>query len=303
MRKDMSAHQLMDAIKRFLSYIEKEKGFSENTVTAYRRDLIQFSAFVEKEFEGESLSRVMTRNVLRTFTYALSRDGLRSRTLARKIATLKSFSKYCAKQGILSANGAKTISSPRLDKPLPSFLTEKQAATLDSSVAGGDNLRNRAIVEVFYGSGIRLSELYALNVGTVDFRNAIMRVIGKGKKERIVPLTSIAIDLIRTYIKKTRSGAALDEPLFVNKRGDRLSKRQVQRVVEKELAAVSQLKKKSPHVLRHTFATHLLDRGADIRAVKELLGHSSLATTQIYTHVSKEHLQKVYKQAHPRSGS
>lgn len=289
-------------IRDFLEFIQKEKAYSENTVKSYQRDLKQFQSYISKEFEGFTFNRIMSHNVLRTYTYNLSRSGLKPRSISRKIATLKSFSKYCAKHNILSADAAKMIRSPKLDKPLPAFLTEKQAEALKlPECESEEGLRNSAIVELFYGSGIRLAELHALNINMIDFKNAIMRVVGKGNKERIVPLTALSIGALKKYLKKNRSQAKFDDPLFVNAKNVRLSRRQIQRVVEKSLSMVSQQKKKSPHVLRHSFATHLLDGGADIRAVKELLGHSSLTTTQIYTHVSKEHLQKVYRQAHPRS--
>ncbi|MBD3319896.1 MAG: tyrosine-type recombinase/integrase [Chitinivibrionales bacterium] len=285
----------------FLAHIEKERAYSENTVAAYRRDLMQFSLFVRMEFDGVSFKEIMTRTILRSFTYELSRKGLRPRTLARKVAALKSFSRYCARHGLIDADAARVLVSPRLDKPLPVFLTERQTVSLDMPGNGPRAVRDRAIVELFYGSGVRLSELYSLNVGTIDFRNAVMRVTGKGKKERIVPVTGASCGAVGEHIKTSRRGAGYDDPLFVNAQGNRLSRRHIERIVEKALSLISSRKKKSPHVLRHSFATHLLDRGADIRAVKELLGHSSLATTQIYTHVTKEHLQKAYKQAHPRA--
>jgi integrase/recombinase XerC len=219
------------------------------------------------------------------------------------VAALKSFSRYCVKNRILSGNPAKTLANPKLDKPLPAFITTKQADML----AAGDpedeqGIRNRAVVELLYGSGIRLAELQQLTAGAIDRRSRVVRVLGKGRKERVVPVTLDAIDLIDRYISVRAVAKEQTDPLFVNKAGKRLSRRQIERIVQRELAAVSQLRKKSPHVLRHSFATHLLDAGADIRAVKELLGHASLATTQVYTHISKEHLLKVYRQAHPRSG-
>jgi integrase/recombinase XerC len=303
---------LSDTIVSFLDYIQKEKRFSDHTVDAYKRDLCQFTAYVATT-SADSLESIMEKRLLRSFIYSLGDQNLKPRSIARKTAALKSFSKYCFRRKLISANTAKLISAPKLDKPLPMFLTEKQAEGLsqsspktilpeNSSVENElQRLRNRTIVELFYGSGIRLAELHALNTGTIDFKSMTMRILGKGKKERIVPLTAQAIALVQEYLGKRIDFSGPDAPLFTNSEGLRISRRTIERIVSGEIAKVSQMKKKSPHVLRHSFATHLLDGGADIRAIKELLGHASLATTQVYTHLSKERLLSVYKQAHPRA--
>lgn len=294
--------QILEAITQFLDYTTKEKGFSEHTVDAYKSDLMQFVDFLEKKKAPLILEEAMKKVFLRGFLFQLSNDGKKSRSVARKVAAIKSFSKFCVKRGFLQANPAKVIATPKLDKTLPVFLTERQTERLNSLKPDEtDSVRNRAIIEFFYGSGIRLSELYSLNNGSIDTRYQTVRVMGKGRKERIVPVTSQAIEAYKEYIAKRTSGLEPDDPIFINNKGLRLSRRQIERIVEKELSTVSSNKKRSPHVLRHSFATHLLDNGADIRAVKELLGHSSLSTTQIYTHISKEHLLKIYKQAHPRA--
>ena len=295
---------MQKTIDNFLDYISKQRGYSENTTAAYRRDLSQFIKFLNDELGITDITTAMTKHVLRNFIYSYTESGYKTRTIARKVATLKSFSRFCVKTGVIKINPAKALSTPKLDKPLPSFLTEKQATDFASQTENSDIMaqRNRAIVELFYGTGMRLSELYSLNTATIDKKRATIRVLGKGKKERIIPVTQVAIDMILKYLKDRNASINNTEPLFTNKKNDRLSKRQIQRIVEKELSTVSSQKKRSPHILRHTYATHLLDGGADIRAVKELLGHSSLSTTQIYTHVSKEHLLKAYAQAHPRSG-
>jgi integrase/recombinase XerC len=301
---------LQDHITSFLDFLLKEKGFSAHTIDAYKSDLAQFTAFIVQNFPEATFEGVMKKAVLRDFTYSIGEQKLKPRSIARKVAALKSFSKFCVRRHLLGVNPAKLLANPKLDKPLPAFLTEKQAQDLDGNFEAKETgtppaeaCRNRAIVELFYGSGMRLSELFGLNAGTIDYKRASVRVLGKGKKERIVPVTGQAISAIREYLETRSPAAAYDSPLFTNEKGARLSRRQIERVVSTELSAVTQQKKKSPHVLRHSFATHLLDRGADIRAVKELLGHSSLSTTQIYTHLSKEHLLKVYRQAHPRSGA
>jgi integrase/recombinase XerC len=303
----------LSALHSFLEYLQKEKGYSGHTVSAYKSDLDQFKEFVKNTAGPETLETVMEKRLLRSFTYSLGDHKLKPRSIARKVAALKSFSKYCIKRHLLTVNQAKLISTPKLDRPLPAFLTEKQANALaapakDQNVspktAVNDTLnalRNRAIVELFYGSGLRLSELHACNRDTVDVRGRTVRVLGKGHKERIVPVTDHLLTLLNRYLQLRPDNAGPDSPLFTNSKDQRLSRRHIERIVSAEIAKVSQQKKKSPHVLRHSFATHLLDGGADIRAVKELLGHASLSTTQIYTHMSKEHLLKVYKQAHPRA--
>lgn len=297
------AVQLSTTIEQFLDYLKKERGFSEHTISAYQSDLEQFSTYLQtQKSPPESLQESLTKLHLRGFLFGLSHSGMKPRSIARKLAALKSLCRFCLRKQLLSANPTKALATPKLDKTLPVFLTQNQAERLlPNEQIAPDRLRNQLIVEFFYGSGIRLSELHGLDISSVDPRNKTVRVLGKGRKERILPLTDIAISLMERYVHTTRRGTESEGALFVNNRGERLSKRQIQRVVGKELAQVSQQKKRSPHVLRHTFATHLMDGGADIRAVKELLGHSSLATTQVYTHISREHLLKAYRLAHPRA--
>jgi integrase/recombinase XerC len=294
---------LSSATQRFFDYLEKEKGFSGHTLQAYRRDLNQFTAFVRDKEIPETLEQTLTKTVLRAFTFSLSSKKLKPRSIARKIAALKSFCRFCARRHLLPDNPAKLLGAPKLDKQLPVFLTRRQTDRIAAPPPGAPQelLRDHAIIELFYGSGIRLSELQTLTVGSVDIRAATVRVMGKGRKERIVPLTSSAIDAMERYLACRAAPRSHETPLFAGNSAAALSRRQIQRAVAAGLALVSQQKKKSPHVLRHSFATHLMDAGADIRAVKELLGHSSLSATQVYTHVSREHLLKAYKQAHPRA--
>jgi len=294
---------LTAAVQDFLAYLEKEKQFSVHTLAAYRSDLEEFIRFLTAREAPFSLEKSFVKAELRSFVFSLSSKGLRPRSLARKIAALKSFSRFCLRRHLLKNNPAKLLITPRLDRLLPVFLTRKQAEQLAPPPPGApeEMLRNHAIIEFFYGSGIRLSELQALTIGSVNVKNATVRVMGKGRKERVVPLTATALEAMGRYLAPRASDKLFDSPLFAVAAGNGLSRRQIQRIVASELSRVSQQKKRSPHVLRHSFATHLMDAGADIRAVKELLGHSSLATTQIYTHVSREHLLKTYKRAHPRA--
>lgn len=294
---------LTAAIKDFLAYLEKEKRFSVHTLSAYRSDLEKFIRFLNAKEAQLSLEGSFAKAELRSFVFSLSSGGLRPRSLARTIAALKSFSRFCVRHHLLKNNPAKLLITPKLDRQLPVFLTWKQAEQLAPPPPGAQEevLRNHAIIEFFYGSGIRLAELQALTIGSVNEKNTTIRVMGKGRKERVVPLTATAVEAMGRYLAARASTRQPDLPLFTNAAGRALSRRQIQRIVASELSRVSQQKKRSPHVLRHSFATHLMDAGADIRAVKELLGHSSLATTQIYTHVSREHLLKAYRQAHPRA--
>lgn len=297
---------LNQAIDGFLDYLARQRAYSAHTVEAYRRDLTQFAAFVDANGVVPQVESAMTKAPMRGWLYECGNQGMKPRTIARKVAALKSFSKYLVRQGALTANPGKLIATPRLDKPLPSFLTQTQAAQLDSVRQGStpvERARNRAIVELFYGSGMRLAELHALDLGTIERSQMTVRVMGKGRKERIVPVTRQAVEAIDEYTRIRSDGAGHAGSLFANGAGGRLSMRQIQRIVTRALGEVTQQKKRSPHVLRHTFATHMLDGGADVRAIKELLGHASLGTTQVYTHVSKEHLLAAYHQAHPRGGS
>ena len=295
---------LAEALDSFYAYIEKEKGFSLNTLAAYRRDLGELAAYLVSKKIPLDLAAVLEKKALRSFVFSLSARKLKPRSVARKIAAIKSFSRFCARRGLLPNNPAKLLSAPKLDVKLPVLLSRTQADALappPAAGAGGNSLRDHAIVEFFYGSGIRLSELRALTVGAIDTKHALVRVIGKGRKERIVPLTDTAIAAMERYLGIRKPPPAFGSPLFANAQSKTLSARQIERIVTRALGRVTMQKKRSPHVLRHSFATHLMDAGADMRAVKDLLGHASLATTQVYTHVSREHLLKAYKQAHPRA--
>ena len=296
-------------IQVFLEYLEKERGFSEHTVAAYGTDLLQFAEFLQREL---GLKEVRAKDVdrlgIRHFLGTLSRERYAKKSVARKLASIRSFLKYLCREGVLERNPALSVVSPKLEKKLPFFLNVDQANRAMERVFGDDvyGFRDRAILEVLYGTGIRLGELVGLNRTSVDLLGKAIRVRGKGRKDRIVPLGREAVRALRSYLIRREEFlpseiGASEEALFLNRYGGRLSGRSVQNLVEKYLSDVAEAGKVSPHALRHSFATHLLDAGADLMAVKELLGHTSLSTTQIYTHVTAERLRKVYDQAHPRA--
>jgi integrase/recombinase XerC len=248
-------------------------------------------------------------HLLRSFLGNLLTQGYSKRSIARKAACLKSFFRFLQRTGKHPGNPAANLSSPKIERRLPAYLDEKTVTQLmeqpDRSTPQG--VRDAAVLELFYATGMRLGELIGLQVGDVDLREGTVKVRGKGSKDRILPLGRTAASVlglylgIRSSLLGGKNDGALPGPLFVTNRGNRLSPKGVNRLISKYIARVSDIQKKSPHVLRHTFATHLLNRGADLRAVKELLGHESLATTQIYTHVSIDRLKKVYSQAHPKA--
>jgi integrase/recombinase XerC len=284
----------MRALEEFAQRLRR-RNCSPNTIEAYGRDLAQLFRASGAEDPG-----AVTRDDIRRHLGSLQRGGLDRRSAARKLSAFKAFFRFCAAEGLVSSNPVQGIRAPRAERKLPSFLSEEQAGTaMGPSVPGerGEE-RNNALLELLYGSGLRASELTGLKAGDVDLGTGLVKVTGKGGKQRIVPLSRES----RKRLKPLVSGLDPDRRLFLGDRGGPLGRRQLQRIVERRLRASGHGGKASPHVLRHTFATHLLDRGADLKAVKELLGHSSLSTTQIYTHVSVERLKKVYKQAHPRAG-
>lgn len=297
-------------IHTFLTHMEKEAFSSPYTVQAYRGDLLQFIDFLRRELRMEEVTpKEVDKLAIRHFLGTLGREGYARRSVARKLASIRAFLGYLCREGILERNPALLVRSPKLDKLLPSFLNPDQAErAMDlPSVENVLGVRDRAILELFYGTGIRLGELVALDRQSVDFLGETIRVRGKGDRQRLLPLGREALKALRAYI--VRRGELLErakengdgEAFFLNGYGKRLSRRGVQKIVGRWLSLVS-ADRTNPHVLRHSFATHLLDAGADLRAVEELLGHVSLSTTQIYTHVTADRLRKIYEQAHPRSG-
>ena len=291
----------------FVAKLEHEKGFSEHTLRAYHKDLLQFDNFLkaEKRSSLESVNHLL----LRRFLAVLRSKNYSKTTIARKLASIRSFFKFLIREGELVANPFEMLRTPKQDKKLPHFLSITEVDVLlktpDSSTVMG--LRDMAIMETLYSTGIRVSELVGLDEGSIDFLAGMIKVQGKGKKERLVPIGSPAIKAINEYIdsksmskKQDEKSASRSEPLFLNKYGGRLTARSVARSLDKYLKVSGINLLTSPHTFRHSFATHLLDKGADLRSVQEMLGHSSLSTTQVYTHITTERLKNVYDKAHPR---
>lgn len=285
-------------INKFLTYLEIEKNVSKHTLLNYHIDLKQLRDFLQNK-DVQKIDRLDIRKYL-AFSKA---KNLQKRTLARKLSTIRSLFKFLMREDHINSNPLGGISSPKLEKKLPIFLdVDKVAKLMEApdkiSVLG---LRDRAVLETLYSTGIRVSELVGLNIGQVDFIAGIVKVYGKGKKERLAPIGDKALRAIRDYLAKQTTKKKDTQALFLNRNNKRLTDRGIQNIVDKYIRQISLREKVSPHTLRHSFATHLLDRGADLRSVQELLGHASLSTTQIYTHITTERLKSVYNKAHPRA--
>ena len=297
-----------ESLAEFLRSLALEKNASDLTVKSYREDLTQTIEFFRTKYEGQKLKPAqITSRHLRAFTVWLHEKGYAKTTIARRIAAVRTWFKFLCRQGAVSANPAEGLRAPRQDKKLPHFLSENSLkellqAPLAESVFGQ---RDRAILEILYSAGLRVSELTGLNLADLDLDAGMATVRGKGKKERLAFIGSVSLKALKTWLD-ARQGLLAEankksEAVFLNKNGTRLTSRSVGRLLEKYLAQAGMDPRTSPHTLRHSFATHLLDRGADIRSVQELLGHSSLATTQIYTHVTTQRLKDSYDKAHPRA--
>lgn len=294
-------------VRSYLEYLEIERNYSAHTILSYETDLLSLVQFLRRE--GINSFANVHKESLRTFIGSLLDEGFSQRSVARKIASIRSFFKYLHRQKIIYGNPALVLITPKVGKRLPSFLDEESIQQLlslpDRSTLNGK--RDAAILELFYSTGIRLSELIGLNVDDLKQEGGLIKVRGKGRKERIVPIGRKALVAINDYLRgikelPVKANIKMDEhPLFMIKEGQRIYPQAIGRMVRKYIMAVSEIEKKSPHVLRHSFATHLLNHGADLRAVKELLGHESLSTTQVYTHVSSARMKKVYEDAHPKA--
>ncbi|MFG0268024.1 MAG: tyrosine recombinase XerC [Rhodopirellula sp. JB055] len=296
------------AITRFLQHMATERNASDLTIKAYREDLFAFAEWIGQADVGRVQLDSLTPQQLRQFQAALQQAGYARSTISRKLASLRSFFKFAMREGLATSNPAKPLRNPRSNRKLPHVLTSDEVGRLlvAPPAVSESGLRDRAILETMYSSGLRVSELVGLRDGDLDFSQGITRVRGKGRKERISPLGSFAIKAIQAYAGRRSRSPESEKlgrlaPVFVNRFGNILTTRSVGRMLEKYIAKAELDSRTSPHTLRHSFATHLLDRGADIRSVQELLGHKSLTTTQIYTHVSAANLRQVYEKAHPRS--
>jgi integrase/recombinase XerC len=294
-------------IGQFLQYLRVERGASPHTLKGYREDL---HALAEYLADGDGKTPApggITMGELRGFVSALHEAGYAKSSISRRLASVRSFMRFGQREGWAKSNPAKALRNPRKSRKLPHFLsTEEVGKLLDAPKGtGAQAVRDRAILETLYSAGLRVSELIGLNDGDLDFAAGIVRIRGKGKRERLAPIGSYAARALKRWLEvrklSPREKTGREAPVFTNKFGTRLTTRSVARMLEKYLKETGLDSRTSPHTLRHSFATHLLDRGADIRSVQELLGHKSLVTTQIYTHVSTANLRAAYEKAHPRA--
>ena len=295
------------AIQKFLRYLHVERNASDLTIKSYREDLESLNDYLSDSSGRQIHPEQITPKDLRDYVAALHQAGYAQTSIARRLASLRSFYRFAQREGIASGNPAKPLRNPRRKRKLPHFLTTRQIGSLLNAppVDEALGLRDRAILETMYSAGLRVSELVGTNDGDLDFVQGLIRVRGKGKRERLAPLGRFAVRALKRWLKvrnlSSDENSGHESPVFVNKFGRRITTRSIARMLDKYLKISGLDLKTSPHTLRHSFATHLLDRGADIRSVQELLGHKSLITTQIYTHVSTAGLRQAYERAHPRA--
>jgi integrase/recombinase XerC len=289
----------------FLQYLKFEKRYSPHTIIAYENDLLQFSSFLQSTYELENVLHA-THSHVRSWLVSLMESGTTARSINRKLSTLKSFFKFNLKNGRVQQNPLAKVIAPKVGKRLPVFINKNQVDLLWQHYDFGDGfpaVRNRMIFELLYATGMRLSELIHLGDADIDHFNGTFKVLGKGNKERIIPFNPALKPALREYLQQRENAFPQKEyPAFIVSDGGEVMKpRKVYTIVNKVLNDVTTVQKKSPHVLRHTFATHLLNNGAEINAIKELLGHSSLAATQVYTHNTIDKLKEIYRKAHPKA--
>ena len=302
---------MKEHINSYISFLKNEKNYSGNTIISYKNDLIQLLNYL-KDYKIIKRNNIqyIDRSIIRKYIVYLKKCDYSVRSICRKISTIRSFFKYILRESIVNIDPTINLITPKIDKKLPSFLYLQEINKLietppEHTIFG---IRDRAILELLYGTGMRVGELVNLNIRDIDLYEKIVRVFGKGSKERILPLGNPGIKAVQEYLtgrNKFRKNISINKndpnALFLNRFGGRLSARSIRRLIIKYMKIAGLNKKISPHVLRHSFATHLLGGGADLRSVQELLGHESLSTTQIYTHITKERLKVIYKKSHPRS--
>jgi len=287
-------------IEEFINYLSSEKRFSEHTIISYSIDINQFWLFLSKEYKISSEISEINFQLVRGWIASLLEKGIKPRSVNRKISTLKTYFKFIIREGIIHESPMLKIISPKAKKRLPLFIDENQMELLLNDINFDEGFvgdRDRLIIDFFYVTGIRLSELINIKITDINFENNLIKVLGKRNKERLIPLSCNIIKALQSYIQRYK----LNTFLFTNLNGRKMYTKLVYRVVNKYLGQITSINKKSPHILRHTFATHMLNNGADINAIKELLGHANLSATQVYTHNTIDKLKLVYKQAHPRA--
>ena len=298
-------------IHRYLEHLEGEQNVSPETLRAYERDLLRFHRFVATDFLGfEPAPKDVDALAVRSFLAAMTREGLAKRSQGRALAAVRSLFRFACREGTLPANPAQGVKTPKVPKTLPRHLRPGEVENLlEAPAAAGDKPlahRDQAILELLYAAGLRVSELVGLDWRNVDLSARVLRVTGKGRKERMVPFGRPAAEALRRWlgeweVVRARDGLSDEDPVFLNHTGGRLTDRSVRRILDKWVESAAVAKGVHPHTLRHTFATHLLENGADLRTIQELLGHASLSTTQKYTHLEVERLLSVYRDSHPRA--
>lgn len=297
---------MIDYVNQFINYLKIERNCSKHTIDSYNRDLADFTKYLSDEDGNLPSIGSIDHLTIRSYLANLQSRQLTRTTVVRRLSSLRSFFKYLCKRGYLDVDPTSAITSPKVQKKLPEYLEISEITALLDMPDKKDivGLRDRAIMELLYSTGMRVSELLALNLSDIDYSNAIVKVRGKGKKERIIPIGSYAMSALKDYLKKRDKLRVKksEQALFVSERGNRIpDAKSINRRISKYAKLAGLKKSVTAHTLRHTFATHLLNAGADLRSVQELLGHEKLATTQIYTHISADRLKEVYEKAHPRA--
>ncbi len=301
---------MREAVNSFLNYLTVEKGFSENTVVAYHNDLYQLASFAEEEAAKRGFTPLWSsfgRQGMLSYLLNLKERNYAATTAARKVAAAKSFFNFMVAEGSIKDNPTLNVTSPRVGKSLPKPISISQVRRLleqPTKLPTLEAKRDRAILELLYASGMRVSELVSLNLADIDTEGSYVRCFGKGHKERLIPIYKQAALAVEEYVKETRPHLLhndAEQALFLNRRGDRLTRQGLWQILKGYAKSAGLDKEITPHTLRHSFATHMLNGGADLRSVQELLGHANISTTQVYTHLTTEHVRRIYEESHPRA--